>query len=274
MLAVRALTKAFGGLVAVNDLSFDVEAGRTTGLVGPNGAGKTTVFNLITGYLRPDTGKVLLRGTDITSWRPHQVARARVGRTFQSLRLFNRLSVLDNVLGSIPDQPGENPVYSMLFPRAVRRRHREDVERACEWLAYVGLADRQHLRASELSYGQQKRLSIARVLAAGADLLLLDEPSSGLDPAALEELLQLIAGLPETGKTLILVEHNLEVVKRLCDRLLFLDRGGLVAEGRPEQIFSREDLADLYFGKISRRSLPDSARVARRPHRSLPEEIK
>jgi ABC-type branched-subunit amino acid transport system ATPase component len=258
MLTVRGLTKAFGGLVAVDDLSFEITAGRTTALVGPNGAGKTTVFNLVTGFLTPTAGTVVLRGQDITGWRPHRVAHAGVARTFQNLRLFARLSVLDNVLGSIPGQPGENPLYSMALPWAVRRRHRSDVEAARQWLGYVGLADKARLRAGELSYGQQKRLSIARVLATGAEVLLLDEPSSGLDPAALEDLLKLIEGLPEAGKTLVLVEHNLDVVSRLCDRLLFLDRGRLIAEGRPDEIFARSELADLYFGKVSKGDTPES----------------
>lgn len=228
-------------------------------MVGPNGAGKTTVFNLVTGFLKPDAGTVTLEETDITGWRPHQVAHAGVARTFQGVRLFNRLSVLDNVLGSIPGQPGENPIHAVLRPLAVRKRRRQDVVVAREWLDYVGLSHKQNARADELSGGQQKRLSIARLLATGADLLLLDEPSAGLDPAALGGILTLVESLPEAGKTLVLVEHNLEVVSRLCSSLLFLDRGRLIAHGRPEDIFARADLAELYFGKVRRGSLAPPA---------------
>jgi ABC-type branched-subunit amino acid transport system ATPase component len=251
MLRVAGLSRFFGGLAAVRDVSFDIGEGRPTGMVGPNGAGKTTVFNLVTGFLKPSSGRVELCGRDITGWRPHRVTRAGMARTFQHLRVFDTLTVAENVLGAIPGQPGERALYSLARPLAVGARQRADLEVAMSWLEFVGLADKRHAMGNELSYGQQKRLSIARVLATGADLLLLDEPSSGLDPSALEGLLQLIERLPAAGKTLVLVEHNLEVVNRLCDHLLFLDRGRLIAQGTPEEIYARSDLAALYFGKGS-----------------------
>jgi ABC-type branched-subunit amino acid transport system ATPase component len=246
---VESLTRRFGGATVVDDLSFAVESGSTVGLVGPNGAGKTTAFNLITGFLAPDGGSVVLRGNDITGWSAHRIVRAGMSRTFQNLRLFDGLSVLGNVLSAIPRESGENPLVALAAPWIPRRQERRHAQRALHWLDYVGLAHRRDDLAGDLSYGQRKRVSLARLLATDADVLLLDEPSSGVDPGALPGLIELVAGLPDLGKTLVVVEHNLDVVEALCRRLLFLDRGRLIAEGTPAELFARTDLSDLYFGQ-------------------------
>jgi ABC-type branched-subunit amino acid transport system ATPase component len=230
-------------------VSFSVERGSTVGLVGPNGAGKTTAFNLITGFLAPDRGSVVLRREDITGWPAHRIVRAGMSRTFQNLRLFDGLSVLGNVLSAIPRESGENPLVALAAPWIPRRQERRHAEQALHWLDYVGLAHRRHDLAGDLSYGQRKRVSLARLLATDADVLLLDEPSSGVDPGALPGLIELVASLPALGKTLVVVEHNLEVVEALCRRLLFLDRGRLIADGEPAELFARSDLSDLYFGQ-------------------------
>lgn len=250
-LNVDSLGVTFGGLHAVDGVSFELAEGRSTALVGPNGAGKTTVFNLMTGFIKPTKGRVLRNGIDLVGLPPHRIAQLGIGRTFQNVRLFSRMSVLDNVVGAVPGQRGENPLVSIFAARRVRREGLEATARAREWLSYVGLDGKRDRVAGELSYGQQKRVSIARLLATEVEVLLLDEPSSGLDPAALEDMVALIQRLPKLGKTIALVEHNLEVVMELCDWLLFLDRGKLVTQGEPAAIFAREDLADLYFGKAA-----------------------
>jgi ABC-type branched-subunit amino acid transport system ATPase component len=219
------------------------------GLVGPNGAGKTTAFNLITGFLTADRGRVVLKGEDITAWPAHRIVRAGMSRTFQNLRLFDGLSVLGNVLSAIPRESGENPLVALAAPWIPRRQERRRIEQALHWLDFVGLAHRRDAMAGDLSYGQRKRVSLARLLATDAAVLLLDEPSSGVDPGALPALIELVASLPALGKTLVVVEHNLEVVETLCERLLFLDRGRLIADGAPVELFARTDLSDLYFGK-------------------------
>jgi ABC-type branched-subunit amino acid transport system ATPase component len=225
-----------------------VERESTVGLVGPNGAGKTTAFNLITGFLPSDHGRVLLRGQDITGWPAHKIVHAGMARTFQNLRLFDGLSVLGNVLSAVPRESGENPLVALAAPWIPRRQERRNTERALHWLDYVGLAHRRDDLAGDLSYGQRKRVALARLLATDADVLLLDEPSSGVDPGALPGLIELIASLPGLGKTVLVVEHNLEVVEALCRRLLFLERGRLLADGEPAELFARSDLSDLYFG--------------------------
>lgn len=264
VLRVESLSKAFSGAKVVDDLSFAVEAGSTVGLVGPNGAGKTTAFNLITGFLALDKGRVALHGEDITGRSPHRIVRAGMARTFQNLRLFDGMDVLDNVLSAIPRESGENPLVALGAPWVARRQDRRNAERALHWLEYIGLADRRDDLAGDLSYGQRKRVALARLLATDADVLLLDEPSSGVDPGALPGLVELIESLPALGKTLVIVEHNLEVVETLCERLLFLERGRLIADGRPAELFARTDLSDLYFGKAeSPAAVPEPAEAQR-----------
>jgi ABC-type branched-subunit amino acid transport system ATPase component len=251
VLRVESLSKSFSGAKVVDELSFAVELGSTVGLVGPNGAGKTTAFNLITGFLALDRGRVELRGEDITGRSPHRIVRAGMARTFQNLRLFDGLSVLGNVMSAIPRESGENPLVALAAPWVPRRQERRHAETALHWLEYVGLADRAEDLAGDLSYGQRKRVALARLLATDAEVLLLDEPSSGVDPGALPGLVELVASLPGLGKTLVIVEHNLEVVETLCRRLLFLERGRLIADGAPAELFARADLSDLYFGQAA-----------------------
>jgi ABC-type branched-subunit amino acid transport system ATPase component len=172
-----------------------------------------------------------------------------MARTFQNLRLFDGLSVIGNVMSAIPRESGENPLVALAAPWIPRRQERRHAETALHWLDYVGLAHRRDDLAGDLSYGQRKRVALARLLATDAEVLLLDEPSSGVDPGALPGLVELVASLPGLGKTLLIVEHNLEVVETLCGRLLFLERGRLIADGVPAELFARADLSDLYFGQ-------------------------
>jgi ABC-type branched-subunit amino acid transport system ATPase component len=247
-LAVAGVNVRFGGLQALRDCGFTADERRITCLVGPNGAGKTTIFNVITGFLRPDEGSVQFRGRALDGLRPQQVVRAGIARSFQNLRLFLDLSALDNVLVGLQHHFGEEPIGAILRPlhtaRALRRRRAE----AMATLEHVGLADRAGAFVRNLSYGEQKLLSIARILATGADLLLLDEPTSGLAGGALDAIIALLHRLKEDGKTLLVVEHNTRVVQRIADEVLFLHQGHLIAQGSPAAIIADPRLAEIYFG--------------------------
>ncbi|HEV7753898.1 MAG TPA: branched-chain amino acid ABC transporter ATP-binding protein/permease [Baekduia sp.] len=236
ILELRGLSKAFGGVQAVHDLTFALPEGRTTALIGPNGAGKTTIFNLITGTLEPDAGQVLLRGDDITAMPMHQVARRGVARTFQDVRIFGRISALENVRLAVPGRARNG------------QDDRSAIERAREQLAFVGLEEHAGTPVADLAFGDQKLVSLARVLATGAEVILLDEPASGIDARWLEKTLDLMAALREQGKTVCIVEHNLEVVERLADHVVFLEAGTVTAEGTMQELKSQSRLVEAYFG--------------------------
>ncbi|MDR3532793.1 MAG: ABC transporter ATP-binding protein [Rhodopila sp.] len=239
---------SFGGLKALNDCSFTVEQGRITCLVGPNGAGKTTIFNVITGFLRPNIGTVSFKGQTLDGWKPQAIVAAGIARTFQNLRLFVDLTAVDNVLASLPGQLGEEPVAAIFRPFHVATAQRRRRDEALAILERVGLSARANDFVRNLSYGEQKLLIIARVLATGAELLLLDEPASGLSAAALDDVMTLLRRLQDDGKTLLVVEHNTRVVQKIADDVLFLHQGHLMAQGSPETIISDPALAEIYFG--------------------------
>ncbi len=247
-LKVQRISKRFGGISALDGASLSLSLGKVTGLVGPNGAGKTTLFNIITGFLPPDSGHVYLDGKDITREPAHQISRLGLGRTFQNIRIFEHMSVLDNILVAFPSQPGENIFRALLGDPLGRQTERRNRERALDLLKFVGLLEKTHHLASELSYGQTKRLSLARLLAMDPQVLLLDEPTSGLDPNVLREMLGMIKSLQAQGKTICLIEHNLDVVREVADWVAFMDQGKVVAEGPPQQIMSDQELARIYFG--------------------------
>jgi ABC-type branched-subunit amino acid transport system ATPase component len=239
---------AFGGLKALNDCSFTIQQGRITCLVGPNGAGKTTIFNVITGFLRPGSGTVSFKGQTLDGWKPQAIVAAGIARTFQNLRLFIDLTAVDNVLASLPHQAGEEPVAAIFRPFHVASAQRRRREEARAILDRVGLSARAGDFVRNLSYGEQKLLIIARVLATGAELLLLDEPASGLSAGALEGVMTLLRRLQDDGKTLLVVEHNTRVVQKIADDVLFLHQGHLMAQGSPETIVNDPALAEIYFG--------------------------
>ncbi|HSU04670.1 MAG TPA: ABC transporter ATP-binding protein [Acetobacteraceae bacterium] len=247
-LEVSGLRKRFDGLQALDGTTFAVEQGRITCLVGPNGAGKTTIFNIITGFLRPEQGSVAFRGHSLDGLRPQAIVAAGIARTFQNLRLFTDLTAMDNVLVGLGGQFGEEPlgaIFRPLYAARVQARRRSE---AREWLAHVGLADRARERVRNLSYGEQKLLTVARVLATGAELLLLDEPASGLSAGALDQIMALLRRLQQEGKTLLMVEHNTRVVQQIADEVLFLHQGHLLAQGEPSAIIADPALAEIYFG--------------------------
>jgi ABC-type branched-subunit amino acid transport system ATPase component len=247
-LQATGLEVSFGGLKALNDCSLTIEQGRVTCLVGPNGAGKTTIFNVITGFLRPDAGSVRFKGQILDGWKPQAIVGAGIARTFQNLRLFTDLTVMDNVLASLPAQVGEEPVVAIFRPFHVAAAQRRRRDEARAMLDHVGLSGREDSIVRNLSYGEQKLLIIARVLATGAELLLLDEPASGLSAGALDGVMALLRRLRDDGKTLLVVEHNTRVVQNIADDVLFLHQGHLMAQGSPDTIVNDPALAEIYFG--------------------------
>jgi branched-chain amino acid transport system permease protein len=251
-LSAERLGKHFGGITAAADLSLALPPGQVTALVGPNGAGKTTVFNLLTGFLPPDAGAVALHGRDVTRLAPWRSVRAGLARTFQDVRLFERLTVLDNVLVAIPGQPGERLGPLFLAPGRARAAERANRARALGYLAFVGLAHRAHEVAASLAFGEQKLVALARLVATEADVLLLDEPASGVDVQWVQRILDLIRRLAAAGKTVCIVEHNLEVVTAVADRAYFMEAGRIIAEGRPEALMADARLGQIYFGTARR----------------------
>jgi ABC-type branched-subunit amino acid transport system ATPase component len=247
-LQASGINKRFGGLQALNDCSFTVAEGRITCLVGPNGAGKTTIFNVVTGFFRPDTGSVTFRGRKLDGLRPQAIVHAGIARSFQNLRLFDDLSALDNVLVAVANQFAEEPLGAIFRPLHAAREQRRCVEIARQTLEHVGLADQARQMVRNLSYGERKLLTVARLLATGAELLLLVEPASGLSAGALDAIMTLLRRLQSEGKTLLVVEHNTRVVQKIADDVLFLHQGHLMAQGSPAEIISDPRLAEIYFG--------------------------
>ncbi|GAA1124865.1 branched-chain amino acid ABC transporter ATP-binding protein/permease [Nocardioides aquiterrae] len=245
---VLDLKKSFGGLKAVAGATFELERGKVTALIGPNGAGKTTIFNMICGTLRADEGRVFLRGEDVTGKPAYQLVRKGLARSFQDVRVCQRLTALNNVALGVQNQPGERVSRLVLRPFATRTAEKRVRQKALDCLALLGIADRAHLRVSELSYGDQKLVAIARLLATDCDVLLLDEPTSGVDPASVEKVIDGIARLRTLGHTVCLVEHSVHFVQRLADRAVFLDQGAVIAQGTVDELMNRRELAELYFG--------------------------
>ncbi|HZO06326.1 MAG TPA: branched-chain amino acid ABC transporter ATP-binding protein/permease [Solirubrobacterales bacterium] len=249
ILKVSDVRKSFGGIHAVNGLSFELPRGRVTGLIGPNGAGKTTVFNLLTGAITLDEGTVELRGEDITGWPIDRVARHGMVRSFQDVRIFPSLTVLDNVRMAVQQQRGESLRDLFLMPWSVVRDQRRTIRRAREKLGFVGLADKENQLAGSLPFGEQKLLALARILAADAEIFLLDEPASGIDAEWVDQMVEIIRRLADSGMTVCIVEHNLHVVERVADNVYFMDGGQIVAEGTMEDLVKAENLVEAYFGQ-------------------------
>jgi len=242
------LQKSFGGLKAVNGATFSLQRGQVTALIGPNGAGKTTIFNMICGTIHADSGRVHLRGADVTGRPAYELARKGLARSFQDVRVCQRLTAINNVAMAVPDQSGEHVSQLLLRPLRARRTEAKVLAKALDCLALLGIADRADTLVSELSYGDQKLVAIARLLATDCDVLLLDEPTSGVDPASVEKVVSGIGRLRELGHTVCLVEHSVHFVQRLADRAVFLDQGTVIAEGTVDDLMNRRELAELYFG--------------------------
>ena len=249
MLEIESLSKAFGGLQAVRGASFIVAENKVTGLVGPNGAGKTTVFNMVTGTVPADSGVIRFRGKDITATTAQQRVGLGIARTFQDVRLLGRLSVEDNVAVGVQHQRGESFLRNFLEPFAIHRWEHQTMAKARECLDFVGItSDRWQVAASSLSYGEQKLVSIARLLATDAHMLLLDEPTSGLDEASLDQFRAVLSRLIDDGRTVLVVEHNMLLVRELCDVAVFMATGQVLAIDVPAVLMEKEELREVYFG--------------------------
>jgi len=246
--SVEGLSKAFGGLQAVSNATFQVEKGSLTSLIGPNGAGKPTLFDLISGFLPADEGRIMFKGHELSKRRPHDIVSLGMARTFQHLGLFNQLSVWDNVFLGLPGNRRET-LWGVFLPRPMlRREERALEERTREILAFLGLMDKAGERVANLSWGDQKLVSIGRLLATDGEFLLLDEPASGLSDEQIEHLKSLLRGLVLRGKTILLIDHNTEAVMDISDWVIVLNFGRIIAEGKPAELLSNEEVVRVYLG--------------------------
>ena len=249
VLEVTHATMRFGGLVAVNDLNMHIDSQEIVALIGPNGAGKTTAFNMITGVYAPTEGSVILQGRSITRMRPDRIASAGIARTFQNIRLFRALTVLDNVLIAQHVRLTASWLGAVLRSPRYRKEEARAYERARELLTYMGLWEVRDEISSSLPYGMQRKLEIARALATQPTLLLLDEPAAGMNPAESAELTELIRGIRDRYHlTVLLIEHHMDVVMDISDRIYVLNYGGLIAEGTPAEIQQNDDVIRAYLG--------------------------
>jgi len=249
MLELKNITKKFGGVVAINDLNFKVSLGETFGLIGPNGAGKTTAFNIITGNYKPTSGKIIFRNEDITNEKPLKIVRLGIARTFQNIRLFKSMSVLENVLIGF-DNHIDYTFFEAIFrlPRFFKeeKKFKEEAQKILEVLK---LKDYVNFRATELSYGNQRKVEIARALATNPSLLLLDEPAAGMNHSESEELANILEVIKkEFDLTIILIEHDMKFVQKVCDRVLVLDYGKTIFEGNPADMLKDEKVIKAYLG--------------------------
>jgi neutral amino acid transport system ATP-binding protein len=249
LLVAQGLCKSFGGIRAVTDAAIAVPQGSITGLIGPNGAGKTTLFNLLSNFIRPDRGEVIFDGAPIQHLQPHQIAQQGLVRTFQVARVLSKLSVLENMLLAAQQQSGERFWNVWFQPQKVRSEEQRQTERAIEILETVGLTHMTHEYAGALSGGQRKLLELARTLMVRPKLILLDEPAAGVNPTLINQLCDQITRLNRQGLTFLVIEHNMDVIMSLCDRVWVLAEGRNLANGTPSEIQQNQRVLEAYLGQ-------------------------
>jgi branched-chain amino acid transport system ATP-binding protein len=249
LLSIRNVGKHFGGLHVLHDVNFEVPAGTIYGLIGPNGAGKTTVFNLVTGLLQPNSGSITFQGENLVGLPSHHITHRGIARTFQNIRIFKEMDLLENVMVGLHDHLTYG-IFGMLFNtpgyRAAEKRARE---RALELLTWVGLDHKADTLADNLSYGDQRKLEFARALATEPKLLLLDEPVAGMNPSEKTILMEEIRNIRQRGYGVFMIEHDMRFVMGLCDRIAVLNFGRIIAEGTPDQIRNNPEVIEAYLGK-------------------------
>ena len=249
ILEVRNLRKEFGGLVAVNDVTFQVQEGQIRAIIGPNGAGKTTIYNLISKFYAPTAGEILYKQKRIDSLAPHKMAGMGIGRTFQNLQIMNNMTVLENVMVGCHCRARHGIVCSAFRLSRFKKGEKEILQRAMEKLAFVGLESKASRPASGLSFGEQRMVEFARALACEPDLLMLDEPASGLSIREMEKVAELIYRIRDEGVTVMLIEHDMALVMDISDMVMVLNYGQKIAEGTPREVQNNEDVIAAYLGE-------------------------
>ena len=251
LLETKNLGKNFGGLKAVHDFSVQVEEGKITALIGPNGAGKTTVFNLLTGFLAPTDGEMWFRGKRLNGLNPCRIAQMKIARTFQIIRIFPKLTVIDNVILGCQNLKGESVWGALLRTRGVKQEEESSREKALDLLELVGLSQYQDQYATNLGYGQQKLVEIARALATDAEILLLDEPMAGLSTDMTVVMIDLIRNLQKRGKTVFFIEHNMKIVMDISEWIFVLSYGEEIARGTAAEVQNNDRVIEAYLGRSS-----------------------
>lgn len=248
-LEIRNVSKHFGGLIALDKVSIKVERGEIVSIIGPNGAGKTTLFNMLTGVYEVTEGEIIFDGRPIHNLPPQEIVKAGLARTFQNIRLFGDMRVIENVLVGMHTNTSYSAIDLLFRTRRFRNEEREKHQRAVEILDSIGLKAKMHMYASNLPYGDQRRLEIARAISTNAKILLLDEPAAGMNPQESEDLLHFIKNLRDQGYTILLIEHDMNVVMNISDRIYVIDYGKLIAEGLPAEISTNKRVIEAYLGR-------------------------